>query len=45
MPTANLPGGRRVYAHSSNQPKGTRKAKTLMIGVGGKPGSARKKRR
>jgi hypothetical protein len=42
MPTAKLPGGRRAYLHRSKRPKGTRRATTLMIGVGGPPGSAKK---
>jgi hypothetical protein len=42
MPTFNGPQGTRVTVHTSNRPAGSRKAKTVIVSVKGRPGSRRK---
>ncbi len=39
------PGGRRLTAHVSRKPSGTKKARTVMVGYKGKTGSAGKRKR
>jgi hypothetical protein len=42
MPTIKGPKGTRVTVHTSNRPSGSRKAKTVIVSVKGRPGSRRK---